>query len=193
MHNMWCINYFYSFFFWLAFGCRRNTESPRKYRERIQPYNTNMICARHTHLRNFWKAKSVSCKGSQPGSCKNCFSTSASKLRLVGGSPFGSWWGKYITWQYYMKPVELAMTHRNNHQYLPCFAVGKAILGRDVWWVQTCQSIPSPARTEEGPQGPEAAHLQRNRSKQRHAMATRQEQERWPVQHKYDRGNIFFL
>lgn len=36
----------------------------------------------------------MSCIGSQEGSCKNCFSTSVSRLRLVGGSPWGSCRGK---------------------------------------------------------------------------------------------------
>lgn len=52
--------------------------------------SNNLIVNRNTYLRNFWKAKSVSCIGSQAGSRKNCFSTSVSRLRLVGGSPCGS-------------------------------------------------------------------------------------------------------
>lgn len=36
----------------------------------------------------------MSCRGSQEGSRKKRFSTSVSRLRLVGGSPWGSWGGK---------------------------------------------------------------------------------------------------
>lgn len=56
--------------------------------------STNKTVYWNTYLRNFWKAKSVSCIGSQAGSHKNCFFTSVSRLRLVGGSPWGSCGGK---------------------------------------------------------------------------------------------------
>lgn len=56
---------------------------------RFSTKKTNTINS-FTYLRNLWKAKSVSWMGSQAGSRKNCFSTSVSRLRLVGGSPWGS-------------------------------------------------------------------------------------------------------
>lgn len=52
--------------------------------------NNILVINISTYLRNLWKAKSVSWMGSQAGSRKNCFSTSVSRLRLVGGSPWGS-------------------------------------------------------------------------------------------------------
>lgn len=50
---------------------------------------------RNLYFRNFWNAKSLSCIGSQEGSCKKRFSTSVSRLRLVGGSPWGNCRDKY--------------------------------------------------------------------------------------------------
>lgn len=52
------------------------------------------IVYKNIYFGNFWKAKSVSCIGSHEGSCKNNFSTSVSRLRLVGGRPCGSCGGK---------------------------------------------------------------------------------------------------
>lgn len=50
---------------------------------------------RNLYFRNLWNAKSLSCIGSQEGSCKKRFSTSVSRVRLVGGSPWGNCRGKY--------------------------------------------------------------------------------------------------
>lgn len=44
----------------------------------------------YTHLRNFWKAASVSWMGNHAGSLRKRFSTSACKSTLNGGSPWGS-------------------------------------------------------------------------------------------------------
>lgn len=52
--------------------------------------NAKTTFKHHTYLGNFWNRKSVSCMGSQAGSRRNCFSTSVSRVRLVGGSPWGS-------------------------------------------------------------------------------------------------------
>lgn len=49
----------------------------------------NSFC-RNLYFKNFWNAKSLSCIGSQEGSCKKRFSTSFSRVRVVGGSPWGN-------------------------------------------------------------------------------------------------------
>lgn len=123
----------------------------------------------------------MSCIGSQAASLKNCFSTSLSRLRLVGGSPCGSCRCRrsdiqqlkesadaycvtsqvqliHYTFIYAIFPTGLLSII--NEVHWPCSVEVKAGPERGVWWARTCQSIPSPAGTAAGPWGPEGEHLQ---------------------------------
>lgn len=68
---------------------------------------------RNPYFRNFWNAKSLSCIGSQEGSRKKRFSASFSRVRLVGGSPWGNCRGKYQS-KYSIGAIDLVSKNRTN-------------------------------------------------------------------------------